>query len=353
MIAVNARFLTQELSGVQRYATELSIRLKTRLGKDVIFLAPKNIKMYETAQKLDVITIGEHTGYPWEQWDLPLWLRKHGSPLLLNLANMAPLAYRNKITVVHDLIFLSYGDDNARFRSKLYSITIPIILKTSKHCVTVSEYSMDEISKHYHIPKEKISIVPPAASEKMTQRGIESLREEKYFFCLGSCSRSKNLGFTLESFVRFSVKHPGISLYVGGYDSSAQKFEEKGLGRYVHHPSIRLLGRLSEEELIAYYSNAIAFVFPSLSEGFGIPPLEAQSCGCPVIVSNVTSLPEMYGNSGLTCNPQDLNDLEAKMELTLDKSIRTELIEKGYRNSKRFSWDKSAQALINLMKKNQ
>ena len=107
-IFVNARFLTQHMTGVQRYAVEICLELKRMMGDDIEFVSPCNIIQKKYAEMLNVRIIGRHKGHIWEQIDLPSYLRKNDNPLLLNLCNTAPLFYKNKIVTVHDVAFMPY-----------------------------------------------------------------------------------------------------------------------------------------------------------------------------------------------------------------------------------------------------
>lgn len=354
MIVVNARFLTQQITGVQRYAIELSVRLKERMGEEVAFVTPRNIVMHDVAKQLGAVVVGSHTGYLWEQWDLPLWLKKRGSPLLLCLCNLAPVFYHNKITVIHDILFTWKHIANHNLREALYRHLFPMIMKTSRHLVTVSEFSRQDVCTKMGIDSDKFSIVPGANANYFKKRDAESrLMEEKYFFAMGRVNaKSKNLRRTLEAFDLLCKDVKDVKLYLGGYDLTPETFKAYGLDNFLLNKRVELKGKITNDELIDLYSNAIAFVYPSLGDGFGIPPLEAQSCDCPVIISNFMSLPEIYGESGLLCNPWSPDDIADNMKMVYeDQELREQLIRKGRENVKRFSFDKSADKLIEIISK--
>ena len=142
---------------------------------------------------------------------------------------------------------------------------------------------------------------------------------------------------------------PDVNLYIIG-DLSDKNFKAIDIERYKENPNIKFLGRVSDDELIKYYSNAKGFVFPSLYEGFGIPVLEAQACGCPVISSNTSSLPEVLQDSALFSSPMDSDSFAENMaKIVSDNDLRNSLIEKGYQNMKRFSWEVSAKKIADLI----
>lgn len=165
-LVVNARFLTQNMTGVQRYAVEICLELKRMMGDDIEFVAPNNIEQKEYAQKLSVKMIGNRKGHFWEQMDLPCYLKRNGNPLLLCLCNTAPLFYKNKIVTVHDVAFEAYPQTFSKAFLYTYRFLIPRIMRTALKVITVSQFSKDEINKYYGIEKQKIEVVFSAVADK-------------------------------------------------------------------------------------------------------------------------------------------------------------------------------------------
>ncbi|TBW09356.1 glycosyltransferase family 1 protein [Azotobacter chroococcum] len=345
MVYVNARFLTQPITGVQRYALEISRQLST-LMPSIKFVAPPNIIHHEAANILDVEVIGKHTGHVWEQVDLPIFLKRRNSPLLINLANTAPLLYGNKVSTLHDIAFEKFPENLSwKFRTA-YQLAIPQMVKTSLKILTVSEFSKKEICATYRIPPQKISIIPNAVSNSFQE--VLSTATERYILAVSSISRQKNFHGLVEAFSL--LKQNTHKLYIAG--SANKIFADHDLARKIESdPRIKLLGRVSDEDLIKLYSGADAFIFPSFYEGFGIPPLEAQACGCPVIVSNAASLPEVCGDSVIYCSPHDAKDIAKKIELLITSpDLAKALKEKGRENIRRYSWKTSAENLLKTIK---
>lgn len=346
MIAINARFLTQELTGVQRFAIEISLRLKKALGNKIIFLSPNNIIQEEYAKQLEVQIIGKHTGHLWEQIDLPLHLRKIGKPILINLANMAPIFYRNKISTIHDVAFLAFPKTFSKSFLYAYKFLIPRILKTSKHIITVSNFSKEEIIKAYHIKNEQISVIYNAVSNNFKYKKNDYLKQQSYFLAVSSLNYRKNFIAVLQAFIRYAKSNPNENLYIIG-DIKSSSFKGIDIKKYKEHKQIKFLGRISDKELIDYYSNAIGFIYPSLYEGFGIPPLEAQACDCPVLLSNIPSLKEIFTESGIYCDPYNIDDIVHKIAELKFNSI--ELRARGHSNVERFSWEKSSREILEVI----
>lgn len=346
MLIINSRFLTQNITGVQRFAIEISKQLKKFYGENIQFVSPKNIIHHDLAKELDVKIIGNKTGHLWEQIDLPKYLKDNGSPLLLNLANTAPLFYKNKIVTVHDIAYERFPENfDWKFRV-FYKLIIPNIIKNAHHTLTVSEFSKQEIIEFYNTDKEKISVVYNAVNNIFVPKTED--KKEKYILAVSSLNYQKNFHSLVKAFNQ--LNGTGTKLYlVGGINKNFASMEL--LNDIEENESILFKGRVDDEELVSLYSNAICFVYPSLYEGFGIPPLEAQACGCPVICSNVASLPEVGGQDSVVyCNPYDVNDIREKIELVLNnENLQNDLRVKGFENIKRFSWENSANRIIKII----
>lgn len=345
LVIVNSRFLTQKLTGVQRFAFEISLRLKDLLGEEVVFLAPKSIIQHEMAERLGVKCIGRVSGYAWEQIVLPLYLWRHGSPRLLNLCSVAPLLYGNNIIAIHDITWVRYPDTFSKAFCMVYNFLTPRLCRKAKQIITVSDFSREEISTYYRIPREKILVVYNAVGDEFYHISDEKLKKQRYFLAVSSLKVNKNFFAVLKAFESVLQQEPHAKLFIVG-DYNVKNFHKINIERYKNNPAIKFLGRVSDDKLVKYYSNAIGFVFPSLYEGFGIPVLEAQACGCPVISSSTASMPEVLRDSALFCDAMDIYNLAEQMcRLIRDDALRLLLINKGYNNIKRFSWRISAEKL--------
>lgn len=338
---VNARFLTQPLTGVQRYAIEISKYIK-KFCPDIVFVAPHNLLHVEIAKELDVKIIGFGTGYFWEQIELPLFLMKRESPLLFCPTNIAPVFYKNKITTLHDIAFVKFS---ASFHWKFrlaYKVLIPLILKTSKHIVTISQFSKCELLNYYMLGPNKISVIPLGISDIFKQLKVE---KENYVLGVASLDTRKNFQGLIQAFLK--LDHPSLKLYIIGEKSNA--FRNL---KIVNHSNIKFIGRVSDEELVRYYSKALVFVYPSFYEGFGLPPLEAMACGTAAIVSDVSSLAEVCGDAAFYCNPYDVGDIKEKIELIMNnETLQIELINRGLEHVQKFSWEESAKKHLEVFMK--
>jgi len=341
-IYVNSRFLTQKITGVQRYAIEISKQLK-QLYPGIDFVAPRNIIYTNLAKELNVKIIGKHTGHLWEQYDLPKYLKKEGNPLLLNLANTAPLSYKNQLVTIHDLAFLR----NPLWFSKkfyyYYKFLIPRIARKSLKVVTVSEFSKKEIVDLINIDGEEIRVIYNAVSAKFMERSKKSTSSEygKYILAVSSLDPRKNFMNLVLAFNRLKLQDTKL-IVVG---ARHRVFADAGIEEVAGYcDNIVFIDDVIDDELlVGLYKNAVCFVYPSLYEGFGLPPLEAMACGCPTVVSNADSLPEVCGDAAYYVYPHDVDSIADGMHKVLtNDDLRQSLVKKGFERVALFSWERSA-----------
>ncbi|WP_434677265.1 glycosyltransferase family 4 protein [Pseudomonas sp. R1-18] len=342
MIFINSRFLTQNISGVQRYAEQMCLSLK-KYRDDIVCLAPDGIKMHEAAKALNVQIIGRNSGHLWEQLDLPLYLRRRGNPLLLSISSTGPMFYRNQIATHHDINYVRYPQSYTRVFRLAYRTITPILASRAKTVVTCSNFSRGEISRFYGIEESKFLVLHAAVSEGFQTRTPQP-EGPQYLLAVSSPAAHKNFNRMIQAFLSLRG-FPDLQLRIVG--AVTHIFANPDLQRLASRdPRIRFLGRLTDAELIEQYQGASAFVFPSLYEGFGIPPLEAQACGCPVVAANAASIPEVLQASALYFDPLDVSHMAAAMQRVLtDQPLREALRLHGLNNVERFSWDLSAQRL--------
>lgn len=354
MVYINGRFLNQKRTGVQRFAFELITRLCSMHG-DIKVIAPFRYREL----RLDLVNIpmeftGKHEGHLWEQTDLPKYLKHIGSPPLLNLCNTGPLFYTNQIVTIHDIAFLRGNWHSLLFRT-VYRFYIPRLIASARHLITVSEFSKSEIAQTYNLSSKDISVIYNAPLILNNSDGLNdgaSLRDETvpYVLAVGSLDPRKNLKTLIRAFLRIK-KETGLKLYlVGGYNPNFAKDNELQHLLDKNKDAILFLGYVSDDELVSLYKRAVCFVFPSIYEGFGLPPLEAMANGCPTIVSNVASLPEVCGDASLYIDPKSDHGISiAITEIYKNEKLRFSLINKGHLQATKFSWDRSATLLSDLL----
>jgi glycosyltransferase involved in cell wall biosynthesis len=341
MIVINTRFLTQKLTGVQRFAIEIAKEIK-KITPDVVFVSPANIIHKDLAAELGVKIIGNNKGVLWEQVDLPLFLIKANKPLLINLCNVAPLGYKNQIVTLHDMAFFTNSAWFSKNFVRYYKFLIPRISKRAKLIFTVSHFSKNEIVKYINVPPQKIKVVYNAVSDLVHPANPEA-DLGRYILVVGSIDKRKNISTLIEAFNL--IPNKDFKLIIAGDVNSI--FNNRGNETLNTHRDIIFKGRVSDHELADLYTNAQIFIYPSLYEGFGIPPLEAMAYGCPTIVSDIDSLREVCGDASVYVNPLSSKSISEGIKLLMkDEVLRNSLIEKGEKNITRFSWKLSAQLIV-------
>jgi len=341
-IVVNCRFLTQPITGVQRYALELALKLRDNKTLDVHFYAPRHLLHEDLATSLNVRRIGFLRGHLWEQLELPFYVKKN--ELLINFCNTAPLLHAKKIITVHDLAFLQPERWHSTTFRRVYSILIPLLLKTTKTIVTVSQTVKNEMCQRLNIDSNRIHVIHSAVTEDFNQ--FEKVpTDERFLLFVGSMDPRKNLATLIAAFHR--KKTQGITLKIVGGKDPNFNFRES----IDSTSDIEFLGHVDDATLFQLYSNAIAFVFPSIYEGFGLPPLEAMHRGCPVIGSDIDVLHEIYGKSMLYFDPRSETSIADAIDLMCEsEQIRSALIESSKELIEKYTFEASSKKLVDLIK---
>lgn len=354
MIYVNGRFLLQDQTGVNRFAYELC-RAMVRLGQPFTLCLPQGeIKSCYDTSGFCLVRWGRGMSHVWEQIFLPLWFwRQKGPKVLVCFTGLGPFLGRKKIMTIHDLAFMVNPSWYSRSYAVFYKALTPLCAATSMRVLTVSEFSKSEITRLLGIPGEKISVINNAVSPAFTERGVVGAESspvkvavchEKYVLAVSSIDPRKNFQTLLAAFAY--VKDPDVKLYVVGGQSRIYTTSIDELNQTAFSKRVKWLGRVSDADLRAYYANALCFIYPSLYEGFGIPPLEAMACGTPVIVSAIPSLSEVCEDAALYVDPYDAKDIAAKINsLVSNPELRDSLVKRGRKRCEHFSWLASAEKL--------
>jgi len=228
--------------------------------------------------------------------------------------------------------------------------------RKAKRVFTISSSSKDDIIKAYKTPEKKVIVTYPGIktilSNKYKALSMDDLRKkygikQQYILFVGTLQPRKNITRLIEAFSRIKQD---IQLVVVG--KKGWLFSEilEAPKKFKIEDRVKFLDFVPDEDLPFFYKNAICFVLPSLYEGFGLPILEAMKNGCPVIASNVSSLPEAGGDAALYVNPLDVDDIKKNLELIIHNSeLRKGLIEKGYEQVRKFSWEKTAKETLKVL----
>lgn len=348
MFVVNGRYLTQKATGVHRYAFEICNKLH-EMGVDFHVAVPNEIHPdYKFSFK--VVKCGSLNTHLWEQISLPRYLKRIGNPLLISFTGCGPLTYSNQIMTIHDVSHERYPEWFSKNYYRFYHYMMPRIGKKAHAVLTVSEFSKKEIVDTLGINSEKIHVVHsnvPFHNKPSKEEILNFTRNpeaERYILAVSSMDPRKNFIRLVEAFDK--IKDKSVKLYIIGMSFKAFNTPDlqKLIGENVHLP-----GYIPDEKLQTMYQNALLSVYPSLYEGFGLPPLESMTYGCPVINSDIPALREVSQDAALYVDPYNVEDITEKIEqLLVDEPLRKELQEKGLLQIKKYSWDKSAKQVYEL-----
>ncbi len=352
MIYVNGRFLLQNQTGVNRFAYQLC-RAWANMGKQFTMCCPYGqIKDCYDISGLDIIRCGNWKSHIWEQFSLPFWFaRIKGEKILVNFTGLSPIFVKNKIMTIHDLAFMANPSWYSKSYVFLYKMLTPLCATTSLKVLTVSESSKAEIISRLSLSDRKVRVINNAVAPIFANKGQTDMNSmsvspftDRYILAVSSIDPRKNFFRLLESLEY--IQDRGIKLYVIGGQDKIYSTSINKLSKTVKQNRVKWLGRINDAELRQYYMHALCFVYPSLYEGFGIPPLEAMACGTPTVVSDIPSVREVCQNASLYVNPLSSKDIAEKInKLINSRDLRMRLISAGHQRCCDFSWEKSARVL--------
>ncbi len=346
MIYINGRFLTRPMTGVERFAYRVCTALAD-IGQDFIVICPKtSLQSCYDVSNLHIVYFGYGYSHFWEQCVLPFFFLRKKEYIIFSFTGLGPIILRNTVMTIHDLSFL----ENPKWFSKSYycwyKLMTPLAVRMSKHIITVSEFSKKEILHFYpFVNPKRITVVYGAVDlNRFKNPGQEIFQTEDYYILtVSSLDPRKNLQRLIQAFKDIDK----YKLYIVGahnrvfasYTSQQQEYN-----------NIKFMGHLSDIELIQLYNNATCFVFPSLYEGFGLPPIEAMSFGCPTLVADIPVTREVCGDAALYFDPYDTNNIHNTIIQYLNNKdvLKEKMQKKGYANVKQFSWKSSAISILKI-----
>lgn len=350
-IFINGKFTAQRTTGVQRLALGLVEALDNALASSEtrerwILLCPPGATppplQHITARICGTRRFGLHF---WEQLALP-WASREGR--LLNLSGPAPLLKRGQVCMLPDAAVFDQPAAYTRSFAAWYRFLFARLAASASLLLTISRFSQARLAQQLGIASERLKVVSCAAThmhsiapDDAALRRLD-LSDVPYLLAVGSANPTKNLPALVEAFGR--LPHPDLRLVlVGGANSAVFA------GEAAQHEDARIVrtGPVSDGQLKSLYSNACAFVFPSLYEGFGLPPLEAMSLGCPVVASDAASIPEVCGDAAIYFDPASVTDMAATItRIVDDAALRADLRRRGTLRFATFTWDAAAQQLL-------
>jgi glycosyltransferase involved in cell wall biosynthesis len=355
-VVINGRFLTQRVTGVQRYARELVQSLDALLEANpdvrITVMSPRLSESPPAWRNIKLRQVGLLQGHAWEQFELPLYSR---GKLLFCPGNTAPaislLGSQPIVVTVHDLSYM-YFPEAYRLAFRLwYGFIIPLVLSRASRVITVSESERQAILEHYPKAAGRLRTIangglPAAFSSGM----LDPVRpSDGYILYVGSLSKRKNISRMLEVASRLARRRRFNFVFIGdvpkNLTTSAARIAEDVASE------ITFAGAVDDPlRLTSYYRNAMCLMFPSLYESSGLPPIEAMACGCPAIVSDIPALRERCGDAAIYCDPHDVESITAAVERIMDDpALRLTQQKLGYRRAAIFTWEHCARATLELI----
>jgi glycosyltransferase involved in cell wall biosynthesis len=347
-VLINGSFLCHRLTGIERYAYEITLRLdKISKLDEITIIVPNNTENIPEFTNLKLIrhrkNIKSHLY--WQMITLQFFLLTHHQFIILDFGNTC-LPFFPSIVFLHDIYCEFFPEDFTGFRDRVIRLynrwQYRLISKKAKKIITVSYFTRNQITENFGVNPEKISVIYSSwehfrliKADYTVFNDHPSMEKGKYFFLLGSLSKRKNIKWIIEK----KKKNPDAIFAISGADLPTTKADE--LDDSLPH-NIILLGYLDDSKVKAVMENCKAFILPSYYEGFGLTALEALSCGAQVIVAKAASLPEIYGNTAHYIDPYNT-------DVDLDELLK-ELVEKPDEILAKYSYDTAAKQVYELIK---
>lgn len=335
---INGLFFSQKTTGVHRFARQLLAELDKISRKDEIkIVVPIGTKV-PIYERILVIEHGKHHGLLWEQIDFSLFLKKKKGTGV-NLCNSQPLL-KPGVVCIHDVAYKTHPEYFKTLHGKLsvawHKVVYRLAAWSNYPIITVSYFSKYSIVDTYHVNPKRIHVIGNGwqhiqdilPDDEVLQRN--GLSSKNFYFTLGNINYNKNTKWVID----YAKQHPNETFVLSGIRVKNSDID--------HVKNVKWLGYLSDEEIVALYKHCKAFIFPSIHEGFGIPPMEALSQGAKIIVANTTCLPEIYQGGAIYIDPYDTS-------VNLDELLHNVEVEDALKVLGRYSWEKSAKQLYNLL----
>jgi len=347
-LIINGKFLSVPMTGVHRVAHELANAIADLGGEEAgaEVWHPYDGTERARAMRLPCRAIGPMRGIPWEQLSLPVAARGR---LLLNLCNIAPVAATNAVTMIHDAQIYTTPESYRPAFAAWYRLIQPRIARRHRHILTVSDYSRRQLVDLGIAPADRISVVyngvdhilaVPARPAILDRLGLD---RKQFVVALASTQKHKNIRLLLRAFADPAMRR--LKLVLVGDDGPARA----AFGAMLRD-NVELAGRVDDGELRALYESALCLAFPSTTEGFGLPPLEAMRVGCPAIVAPCGSLPEVCGEAALYAEPGSTAAwVGAILGLANDEQHWLGRSNAGRAHASHFTWRRAAQRLLAVL----
>jgi O-antigen biosynthesis alpha-1,3-rhamnosyltransferase len=372
-ILVNATPLTNLFTGISRYVSCLYQQVEKNRDVAVSYIT-NSMYSQEMPQQTEPAAWVKRTNWIWNLPDFMVtaarslyWLQyearvrrysmqhKHD---LYHETGFVPVAATHLpvIYTLYDLSLTKYAEEHPRERVWFFNLFFKRRLPYAAHIITISEFMRAEMIHELHLAPERVTAIPLAPDASFFPRQNQDIAKmldiknlpKEYILCVGTLEPRKNLAILIKALALIPSKIPLILVGWHGWGDKKWSRDIQTLGL---EGRVYRTGYIDEETLAGLYSGARIFIYPSLYEGFGLPVLEAMSCGCPVICSRAASLPEVAGDAALFFNPHAPQDLAQAIEQLLgNDQLRRSFAERGLQRARAFSWDKTAEKTLDVFR---
>jgi glycosyltransferase involved in cell wall biosynthesis len=369
-VAIDATIVKPQRTGLDRYAIEVLSQLATILDNNPnynfeVFTHDKSIEKF-WKRSISIVSgidpsLKRYSSrrFFWHMNILPIILKMRGFDLLYSPCHEGIFIPSVKqIITIHDLLPVKYPEIYPKIKY-YFKYMLPILIRASSAIITISEATKNDIISYYKVDHKPIYVIPHGINRNIFSPVdiplIDNVKHKyninNYILFVSETRPYKNLYKLVQAYSNLNI--PDIDLVIVGNIFKYGKDELLGLIKTLEiEERVRFLGYVPDNDLPSLYSGARMLVFPSLVEGFGAPPLEAMSCGCPVIASNASSVPEVCGNAALYIDPYNIDDISDRIKLLISNDpLRQELIQKGIARSQLFSWEKTVSDILQVIEK--
>jgi glycosyltransferase involved in cell wall biosynthesis len=352
-VIINGKFLLASLEGMPRVGREITRCFDTLVeepayrGLDLRIAVPRGAGKEASYRNIAVDEVGRWQGFLWEQLDLPAYL---GGRYSLHFTNTAPVLSRRGCVVIHDAQFMSTRASHTLKSLLLYKGVTPLVAKRYRTIVTVSEYSRDELARYGVCDRHDVHIIPNGADHVLRHRPDTAILDRfglspgEFALANSYVHAHKNVPILLEAFASPALASRKLALFGS---SRREEYLERGIAV---PDNVLFLGRVSDAELSALMQAARMFLFPSKTEGFGLPPLEAMALGCPTICAQAGAMPANCGDGVLYAAPGSSEQWASHIvRLWTDERQHAALAAAGKARAECFLWETSARAYLDLV----
>ncbi|MGC9354253.1 MAG: glycosyltransferase family 4 protein [Mariniphaga sp.] len=331
-------------------------------GNEYILFTPEiKDKFFDNYKRFKVVSpqnrIAKKMKSLWRSLFLVPQLKRHGVELFHGLSNELPKGINKSeipsVVTIHDLVFMRYPEFYKPIDRKIYFKKVKYACHSADKIVAISKQTKHDIETFFHVSPEKVELiyqpVAPVFFEKQNTSEIHEKHHlsEKFILSVGTIEPRKNQLALLQALHSKEIKVPVV--FVGKQNTSYLAEMKRFMEENEMESQVKFLSNISEADLAALYQTATLSVYISVFEGFGLPVIESMACGCPVVTSSVSVLPETAGDAAVLCNPAKIEEIAQKVTLLLEKEdFRNEIIEKGKQRAEQFHPESYAKKLISL-----